>query len=489
MKSIRELKGVGWLATVLTEDAFLENVLTESAFLAVLLTAGACCRITTDFGCTGDGTREVTICASCLEPEIKSADPQEDKIFNANLYIYDANGLLETHVYQEFAGSGGSGSGSANGSDGGGAGSVTMKVRTVLGRRCNVYFIANAGYQMPDFSFQQIKDFRWHMAYPDDYARGMIMAGMLENVIIGNNTLEIALERVMAKLSLRMDRSLLGEDVEMSVREVRVGNCPRNVLLFGESCVGMAGDVFNIGFTRDGRQAMMLDTRDAHGLSSEISLYLLENMPSPDVIDGQKVPNRDLASYVEIHMDYLSDKYFTDSGQSLVYRFFIRDGGNSPNGNDALIAGGGGSPEAEAAVHRNCHYHVTVRPHADGLGCDDSWRVDKSGLSVYSGKPYLKLVPSGTTVDGIFYANYYTMGTDDSMHFRVNRYPPSMRISLREDLVEDELVEGRAVYTLDSDNMGFTVKAMGRRCVTMMEIIPSEPLTDKDLEMIVIEIE
>lgn len=475
----------------------LAKVLVEGACLAALLTiVGACCRVTSDFGCSGDGMCEVTICASCLECESKAAEPQEDRIFNANLYIYDANGLLETHVYQEFPGSNAGGGGGTGGSSGGGAGSVSMKVRTVIGRRCNVYLIANAGYLMPDFSFQDIKQLRWHMAYPDDYARGMIMAGMLENIIIGSSTLEVALERVMAKLSLRMDRSLLTEDVEMSVRQVRVGNCPRSAMLFGESGVSMTGDVFNIGFMREGRQAMMLDTRDARGLSSEISLYMLENIPQPDLVGGQKVPNRDLASYVEIQMDYLSDRYFTDSGQSLVYRFFIRDGSDGGNGDDggddAGRAGGEEGAEADAAdaaVRRNCHYHVTVRPHADGLGCDDTWRVDKSGLSEYSGKPYLKLVPSGTTVDGVFYANYYTMGTDGTMHFRVNRYPPSMRISLREDLVEDELVEGRAVYMLDSDNMGFTVKAMGRRCVTMMEIIPSDPLTKDDLEMIVIEIE
>lgn len=421
------------------------------------LIASACSREISEQEWTCDEVQEIDIRISCLECESKAAYPQEDKIYNANLYIYDANGLLETHVYHDFS-SGGAGS------------SASIKIRTMIGRRCNIYVVANTGYQLQDFSLADIRKFRWNMAYPDDYARGIIMAGKMEDTVIDANSLKIQLERVMAKLSVRMDRSMLEEGVEMSIREIRVGNCARNAILFDSSAVEKYGDVFNIGFMHDGSQARKLNISDSHGLSPELSLYMLENIAPPDVIGGQSVPNRDLASYVEIRMDYLSDYYYTDSGKSLVYRFYIRDG-------------------EDAVVRRNCHYHVTVRPHSDGLSCDDSWRVDKSGLSQYEGKPYLKIIPSGTTIDGIFYPNYYTLDKDGSMHFRVNRYPPSMEISLREDLVEDERSEGRAIYIMDSDNMGFTLKAMGRRCVSMMEIIPSDPLTYMDAETIITEIE
>ena len=127
-------------------------------------------------------------------------------------------------------------------------------------------------------------------------------------------------------------------------------------------------------------------------------------------------------------------------------------------------------------VQRNCHYTVTVCPQRDGLLCEDSWRVDKSALMERNAEPYLKIQPRGTVVDGIFYENYYELTRGEEMHFTVVHSPSNMKIWLRDDLVEDEMNDGRALYTMDADGNGFTVKSLGRVCTTIMEIMAGPPL-------------
>lgn len=396
-------------------------------------------------------TQEITLHIVSGDVQSKAIDPDENKIRNINLFIYDAGGLLESHIYKEV---------STEEKD------VQLRVFTATGRRCNIYAFANAGYRLPDYSHDEIKEFKWHIAYPDDYAGGMAMAGMLEDVVLkSGEDVTISLERLMAKVSIRFDRSRLNEDVEMSVTSVLVGNCPNCARVYGESSPSGRRELFNIGFFRDGRQAQILNSRDSKGRSAEVSLYLMENICKDGAAD------KALTSYIEIGMDYLSDYYFTDSGKSLKYRFYI-------------------SYKGQTGVQRNCHYHITIRPAADGLLCEDSWRVDRSGLSEYTGRPYLRIMPSGTTIDGLFYSNYYTLERGASRHFRISKYPPSMKVRLREDLVQDERDEGRMSYEMDADNLGFTATSLGKPCLSMMEIIPEEPLSsDDDFEIIAIQVD
>lgn len=379
----------------------------------------------------------------------KALLPDETAIWILNLFVYDAYGLLDEHLYLDMHRAVNE--------------RVEAELNTILGRRCTIYAIANTGMRLPDYSMEELLEARWYMAYPDEYSHGMIQCGFCRNVIIEKESrIRVQLEHIMAKISLTMDRSGLNDDVEMTVTEVTIGNTPRSASFASPSSISGGQDVFTNGFTLDGGQSMPLNRIDSHGLSREVSLYAMENV--------RNGADKDLGTYVELKIDYLSDTRYSADGQPLVYRFLIHD-------------------KDDYSVRRNCHYHITVRPGGDGLSDEDAWRVDKSGLSAHDGQPYLRIVPSGTVIDGTMYRYYYQMGRTESRHFTLSMYPPSMSVHLREDMVEDERDDGRALYTMDPDGHGFTVKALGRSCISMMEIIPGPPLSDFDSETIAIEID
>ncbi len=190
-----------------------------------------------------------------------------------------------------------------------------------------------------------------------------------------------------------------------------------------------------------------------------MSVYLMENR--------QTALDKELCSYIEIDVDYNSPHYYTAPGKGIKYRFYLREN----NG---------------CTVRRNSIYNITVTPEADGLLCEDSWRLDKKALIPVDYRTYMALNPAGTVVDGKYCPNYYEMGKGASMHFNLDFSPTYMNVHLREDLVIDEREEGRAVYEMDADGKGFTVTSLGRECITMMEIVADEPLSDSETIVIAV---
>lgn len=369
-------------------------------------------------------------------------------IWDLNLYVYDAYGLPEIHDYYQF--------------EPHKEGDFDLPVEIVGGKCCNVFALANLGYKTPDFAMEDLLSKRFFMAYPDEYSHGMLQSGMLADYTVkGDETVALVLDRAMAKLSLKIDRSNLDRDVDFHVSSVKVGNCPKSFCAFAPTALSGADDAFKEGFALGGAQTGRLNRSDSKGMSDEVSLYMLENRP--------EVPEKTLCTYIEMSMDYLSDKYYTPGDKPLIYRFFVNEKGDFD-------------------VCRGCHYHVTATPHGNGLAGEDSWRVDKSGVTLREDAPHMRLSPGGTTVDGKFYPFYYELERGGDMHFKLDVFPPSMRVSLREDLVQDALEDSRARFTMDADGNGFTVQSLGPACEILMEVIPSEPLGRDAAEIIVIHV-
>ena len=86
------------------------------------------------------------------------------------------------------------------------------------------------------------------------------------------------MKRITSRISIRMDRSRLDDDVEMKVRAVKIGNCPRSVTPFRESRTLSADDSFPTGFSLDEFQTAGLNSKAGNGISKEVSLYMLENL-------------------------------------------------------------------------------------------------------------------------------------------------------------------------------------------------------------------
>ena len=62
-----------------------------------------------------------------------------------------------------------------------------------------------------------------------------------------------------------MDRSRLDDDVEMNVRSIRLGNCPKYSTIFSRNAIADTDGFFPAGFIRTESEADILNTRDFDG--------------------------------------------------------------------------------------------------------------------------------------------------------------------------------------------------------------------------------
>lgn len=372
---------------------------------------------------TADNEVDIEICALC--GETRSGEKEDENgIWDINLFITGAEGKAEYHRYRTFN-----------------TAVEEMppeKFRLVFGRGYKVWAIANAGFDYGAKNEDELKALKFYLIYPNHFERGFPMAAEREMIPVKGAGSEIRLERLVSKVSVRLDRSALDSDVAFDIAGAKVGNCPRYVRPFSLSRPERADtDIFPAGYYAPG--------------GDSFDVYLAENM--------QGELNPDLCSFLEMDIDYSSGEYYTEGGKCLKYRFYLRE-------NDSYD------------VRRNSHYRVTVKPEKDGLLCEDSWRVDKSALLRWSGDPYLKISPNGTLVDGVFYEYYYELERSGSLHFSLAAFPKSMKIWLRDDLVLDEREDGRMEYIMDDDGRGFTAKSLGKPCLSMMDIRTGEPLNE-----------
>jgi len=227
-------------------------------------------------------------------PLTRAASPDEDKLTDCNILVFNAYGDLEQQYY--------------------------LSIRDTL--RCSLELLkdvpytflaaANLGYKLPAMTLAEARQYRYHLAYPDEYSRGLPMAALAQNQLPAEK-LELHLERLMARLDLRLDRRKMEEDALMKVTEVTIGLCPQSATLFPGSCVETVTQTFSRGFTLRGNELDALNRDMPDALSGIASLYLLENC-------SQQHP-----SYIEIKAEYHSADFHTAPGEPLTYRFPLGD--------------------------------------------------------------------------------------------------------------------------------------------------------------------
>ena len=235
---------------------------------------------------TREETQEVTISLDAGDPT-KADFPDEGKISDWNLLIFNAFGDLEDHVF--------------------GKGEPTYRTRLLRDVPYTIVAAANLGYRLPIHNLADARAYRYHLTRPDDYRDGIPMAVVMEDVMV-TEQMSLRLERLMARLDLRLDRRELEADVLLKVAEVSVGNCPSSVTLFPGSGVKTASQAFTQGFTLEGQEVEALNRDLNDGLSGTVSLYLLENCSDTH------------PSHILINAEYHSPDYHTDPGERLIYR-------------------------------------------------------------------------------------------------------------------------------------------------------------------------
>ena len=373
---------------------------------------------------------------------VRSMSPDEEKITDISLIIFDESGHAEDCIWLT-------------------TGSRTCSIDLVIDKKYTFCACANFGYQIYASHIEELKDIRYHLAYPDEYREGIPMAAVKEVLITEECIVDIDLQRLMAKISLRMDRSRLDRDVEMNVRSARIGNCPRYVKPFTNSKIEDNDDTFPTGYLLNDIQTAELNYNIGEGLSSEVSLYMLENMQGPadgnithdsEKVFEQKDKRSEVCSYIEMEIEYLSPEKASGE-KGLIYRFYLGEDRNSFD------------------VERNTHYHITVTPENNGLN-DDGWRVDKSGLKDL-GPAYLKAYPS----------DYIRGDIGDQVHIWCEFSPASAPFDVGISYMEDDKAEGIYDYRIDTDGHGATLSLTGPgRGLIYMEA--GEPVNDAALFII-----
>ena len=358
----------------------------------------------------------------------KAMDPDEERISDVSIMIFDERGDAEECLWLQ-------------------NGQTTTEVSLVVGKRYSFRACANFGYRTYADHIDELDETIYYMAYPDEYSQGMPMYAEIDNIRIGEDaSVELRLQRLMAKISLRMDRRRLSEGVEMNVLGVRIGNCPKSVKVFGKNTVSSHDHCFGMGFSRDDVQTAVLNTIRQDDISGTVTLYMLENMQGDiegsidsdaEKVFGEQDHRRDICSYIEMDIEYLSHEKYSE--RPLVYRFYL------------------GDSRTNLDVERNCHYMITVCPEDDGLK-GDGWRVDKSGISDL-GPTYIKPYPS----------QYVRGKIGDKVHIGCKVSPQNTPFDVGEDYMKDDNKTGIYDYEIDPDGHGavLTLTGPGRGWIYM----------------------
>ena len=397
-------------------------------------------------GCTGhetETTKEVRIEFIGTTLSTKASDPDENKITDISLIVFDEEGDAEDFVWLD-------------------DGRTSCSLEMIVGKEYRFCACANFGYQVYADHMDELEEIRYHLAYPDEYREGIPMyACETVRLAEGDEEVTVHLKRLMAKISLQMDRSHLSEGVEMYVRSARIGNCPRSASVFTASRIRNEDDRFPAGFHRGELETDGLNRTGDDGLSLPVSLYMLENMQgdlNPGIDDdNDKVfdeddPRRFTCSFIELETDYLSDRYIS-SGKGLIYRFYL------------------GESISNLDVERNCHYHIIVTPEDDGLAYD-GWRVDKSNLEEIQPVSF-RAYPSG----------YIRGDIGDTIHIWCEFTPDDAPFDVGVSYMEEDKAEGIYDYEIDEDGHGATLKLTGPgRGLIYMEA--GEPINDAALFII-----
>ena len=350
--------------------------------------------------------------------ETRSALPDEERISDLNVFLFNSSGDLEESIFTDMASPG-------DDCD------AMVHSSWITGTECRVAVCANFGFRINGIrTLGDLRNMRYYMAYPDEYSRGIPMSGDsgLKMITGDDNSIRVDLKRMMAKVTLSVDRTGLDKGISFNVRSVQASVTPKSVSVFGGSRAEGGQDIFTKGFLCSGAEADQLNIEASPGKSREASLYVLENLQGdflPDTIAS-------LCSYIEIKAEYQSETYFTPPDEYLVYRFYL---GESPRNFD---------------VERNCEYRITIRPEGDGLS-EDSWRVDKSRLDRY-----------GPATLSVYPGNYVQGYVGDDIHIRASVIPEDARIEFGKEELEYDRERGIYDYELDSDGRGVTLHLTGK---------------------------
>lgn len=256
-----------------------------------------------------------------------------------NLYLFNSQGALVSHVYT------------------GGAGEVGADIWS--GESYSVYAIANAGGPVYVRNCAALMQLSLQLPPIEDGSK-VLMTGKLDpQVITGGQKFTIPLVRAVARIILKTDFTALDSDVKIDVKKVSLKNTPLMLHPFAASAFS------DPAFFSDGES---ISDPVGEELQQGIAFYQYENMQGT-LLPGNTDQTKKVwplesnwakvCSYVELEASYTSDLQEGD----IIYRFYL--------GSDMV---------SNYDVERNRQYMISVSFKGNGGADETSWRVDNSGL-------------------------------------------------------------------------------------------------------------
>ena len=227
-------------------------------------------------------------------PVTRAVIPDETLITDCNILVYNSYGDLEERVFVP--------SRSLQLRDG----CFNYDLQLLQDVPYTVVCAFNLGYALPAMTLEEARAYRFHLAYPDEFSRGLPMVAVRETVVPGD-TLRLQAKRLMARLDLDIRTAGVPEDVLLKLTDVEVLGCPSSATLFPGSHVR---DTFSRG--------VVLPFTDA-----PMSLYVLENLGEGMSLD--------------IRAEYQGPDLHTDPGGRIHYRASL------------------------PPLERNCVYPITIK--------------------------------------------------------------------------------------------------------------------------------
>ena len=338
----------------------------------------------------------------------KAIIPDEEAINDINLLIF-GKGEIEEIIWDN----------DLNGQD-----AVEFETRLVKGDKYTIAALANMGKKMNISQIEEWENLIYELDDAKGFLNGLPMSAVLKDVTaVENMTITLNMVRMAAKINLRIDRSQLSKDVDISIRSVRIGNYPRYVSINRPSMAYSYHDVFRSGFELTADQCKPLNISGYRGLSDYVSIYLLENLQGNLTDDIREAEEK--ASYIEIEANYLSSELISYDSP-LIYRLYLGDG---PDNID---------------VERNGLYTVTVTPEDDGLS-GSGWRVDKSGIGPVI--PFFNIKPS----------DFIEGHVGDTVRVWCECYPRTSPFNPGYEELDFDKGRGVYDYKVDEDRHGVTL--------------------------------
>lgn len=301
-----------------------------AAFMCVL---AACRPMTFDDTDDLDCENQVTIVLQNPDTEMRSSlELSETAVENLSLYVYHSGKLVTDKYFTDLS---------------------DMSVTLRSGEIYSFYVLANTDKMLPPLNEKAIMALTCPM---NSSGKGMPMCWKQVGVsVTGDRTMYVKLIRLMAKIVLNVKSNVPG----LSVSSVSLIQAPFCVRPFAPSGSKAAVEEVAMGDVAPSEDIAILNN------GGDISFYMFENMQGI-LLEGnedpmKKVPDNiassaDVCTYLDVRCDFTEGN---DKEGNVSYRIYL--------GRDNV---------ADFNIERNSVLKFTLTLTPDGLGIEESWKVD-----------------------------------------------------------------------------------------------------------------